>query len=567
VPLIIGRYGIGDLGDLAKQDGGSFMGDSRYNAGERLGDIVLAAEKRVGKGRVIVFGDTSSFTNNLTVSSHPYTARLLAYLAAPSAANPQAMWRQAISWVLLAVALGWLLFDRRPLTLAALSLGLGGGVWLFSAVSEAANEVLPTGEHRERNNVAYIDTSHHGAHSDEALRDDGLMGLTSMLVRHGYLALQMSEFSGERLMNEPDVRDGSLGPSSLKARLVVSIAPQREYTDAECDVIDEYIARGGRWILTVGADDAGPARRLLERFQMRVGAHASPLAYGVPGTSSVVLNYQPLPGQQSREPTPLGHFKSGYTRVVDDLGEYEPFVRFHAGWPIVCADPNALVITRYAREEVIDEQGQVRRAEYPLIIIKRHGEPLPEDRVKNRMYRRTAGLVAVIGDSGFAMNKNLERVDGLPIEGLRENAFLWRWLLDLLEYEVSEWLPPRQVPAGSELDLQQRQPSPGDELDLRKRIEDLLKIPELKITPPKNPSGSNDARPPAASDDPKAVEPKKEQPPPDVKNEVKKAGEQDDSKGPLLVPPAEQKEREQKDGEQTNGEPKDAGTDGKEAGK
>ena len=52
------------------------------------------------------------------------------------------------------------------------------------------------------------------------------------------------------------------------------------------------------------------------------------------------------------------------------------------------------------------------------------------------------GIVVGIADTGFAMNKNLERIDGAPIEGMRENAIFWRWLLSMLERRDHVWVPP-----------------------------------------------------------------------------------------------------------------------------
>jgi hypothetical protein len=474
-PMIMGRYGIGDLGDYSKSDTGSYMGDSRYNAGERLGDIVLAVEKPVGRGRVILFGDTSGFTNNLTVSGHPFTARLYAYLASNGAGNPQAMWRQAIGGMLLAAAVGFLFWFRQPTAVLVFAVCLGGALATFSYLTAEASEVLPRGvtytpppdltmpnadaaaaakpTYRGPNNLAYIDGSHHSAASDESLRPDGIMGLTYMLMRHNYLALLLPELTGERLMDHPDRRDASLGVESLKARLLVSIAPQRAYSERELIVLDEYIARGGRLILTVGADDAAPVTALLGQFKLNVGLYGSSTAYGIAGQArDTGASAGPmLLGQQPREPTPLGHFKSefparppgavteDYVHFSNDLGPYTAFVRFHAGWPVSSADPKALTVARY-------------EPDLPLAIVKRHG----------------AGLVALIGDSGFAMNKNLEREDGSPIEGMRENAFFWRWLLDLLEHEEETWIPPAvqaTVPA----------PDPVDEM-LKS-----LQIPELKV--------------------------------------------------------------------------------------
>ena len=124
----------------------------------------------------------------------------------------------------------------------------------------AANEVLPVGttytsppdevnstksDYRGPNNLAYIDEAHHSAASDESLRPDGLMGLTFMLARHHYVPLSLPEFTADRLMHDPYDRDPGLGVDSLKARLVISIAPQREYSEHECDIIEEYVSRGG----------------------------------------------------------------------------------------------------------------------------------------------------------------------------------------------------------------------------------------------------------------------------------------------------------------------------------
>ena len=57
------------------------------------------------------------------------------------------------------------------------------------------------------------------------------------------------------------------------------------------------------------------------------------------------------------------------------------------------------------------------------------------------MRRVGAGKVVVIGDTQFATNDNLEREDGEPFEGLRENADFWRWFLTQLRDEPA-WVPP-----------------------------------------------------------------------------------------------------------------------------
>ena len=88
-PLMLGRWGWSDPGTDAV-----LTGVSRLEAGERLGDLVLAAEQRLGAGRVLVLGDAFPLTNEGGVRGYGYTGRLLSYLA-HGPTGPQSPWRQA----------------------------------------------------------------------------------------------------------------------------------------------------------------------------------------------------------------------------------------------------------------------------------------------------------------------------------------------------------------------------------------------------------------------------------------------------------------------------------------
>lgn len=61
-PLLYGQYGFSDAGNRNNEQA-AFLGDYLYRFGEPIGDVVLASKTRFGKGRVVVFGDTSSFQN------------------------------------------------------------------------------------------------------------------------------------------------------------------------------------------------------------------------------------------------------------------------------------------------------------------------------------------------------------------------------------------------------------------------------------------------------------------------------------------------------------------------
>jgi hypothetical protein len=393
-PLIMGQWGWSDSGDRGSER--AMMGDGKYNPDEKLGDLVLVAEQRLGNGRVVAFGDTSSLVNGINFSSYVFTSRLFAYLAG-SLADPHPLWRQILGIIIctllvvllsgstllttLSLSMGWQ-DDIRPIALTILC--LAGTAAFCIAVSDKVGKVLPDGRYKSLapassdarrssgpNNLAYIDSSHLEAYSGESWRVDGAGGLAMTLMRNGYLTLSLPEFTAERLK---------------KAGLLVSIAPSRQFTRQELSIVSDFVTNGGILIVTAGYDCREPSRSLLSEFGFTIGG----------------------PNPEQSEPEAMGHFKSPYLRSQDK----QVYVRFHAGWPISCSDTNAEVIT-YGKGNL------------PIIILRRVG----------------AGKVVVVGDTCFAMNMNLEWEGGEPFEGLRENADFWRWFITKLKDEPM-WIPP-----------------------------------------------------------------------------------------------------------------------------
>jgi len=367
-PIAVGRWGWSDLGDEGSSR--AMIGNERYDPGEKLGDLLLAAEQPVGKGKVIAFGDTSSFTNGINVGSHVFTSRLFAYLANGST-RAHALWRQLLGLLLGAAILSLLIRWPHERTVILLALGLAGSFIVTSAATSHAWESFPDGRLKFPNKLAYIDGSHLEASSGESWRGDGLGGLVLTLMRNGYLTLSLPQVNAERLQ---------------RAGLFISVAPHRGFSPSERATIRDFVNRGGTFILTVGCDEAGPSRPLLSDFGFDIGTGK-------------------LNGLES---VPMGHFKSPYLQSEDR----RVYVRFHAAWPVLCTEADAQVIA-YGRDNL------------PVIVLRRVG----------------AGKVVVIGDTRFATNDNLEREDGEPFEGLRENADFWRWFLTLVRDEPP-WVPP-----------------------------------------------------------------------------------------------------------------------------
>ena len=299
-PLLMGTWGWNDPGDEASAR--AMMGNGRYDPGEKLGDVVLAAEQPLGKGRVIAFGDTSGLTNAINVSSHVFTARLFAYLAGGGPRMHPA-WRQCLA-LLIGVFLGVLLC-RRPgiLRTGIVAIALTASLAVCAQVNQASARVLPDGRLQRPNNLAYIDASHVEAYSSESWRPDGIGGLALTLMRNGYLTLTAPDLTPERLE---------------RASLLVSIAPFRPFSQTEIETVRGFVEAGGTLIMTAGYEEAGERRPLLDAFGFAVGIRADKTA----------------------EPEPMGHFKAPYL----ESQSRRVYVRFHAAWPITCNDGGARVI-------------------------------------------------------------------------------------------------------------------------------------------------------------------------------------------------------------------------------
>ena len=457
VPLLVGRWGWADPGEIG---GSAMMGNGQYDPGEKLGDVILAAEQPYGKGRIIAFGDTSSFTNGITIGSHIYTSRLYGYLAG-RVSGPQVLWRQLLG-VLLALGLPcFLIWQRKPLQIALAAVTLSAVLVICTWATYHASEVLPDGRLKTPNNLAYIDSTHMEAYSPESWRPEGMMGMNQTLMRNGYLTLNLPEFTRRRVE---------------RAGLIVSVAPAREFSSSERAIVRDFVQDGGIFICTVGYEQRGPGSSLLAEFGFRIGLESAG------------------PKNPEPEPQPMGHFKVPYVQSQD--GRQQAYVRYHASWPIAYRgeQESSWAIDAYGRVvdykglgvdskgRIVDANGRiVDEEDIPVAVdvngrtvyeknlpIDDHGRTLDykgrivDENVRTIAYGRRIGgkdlpciifrrfgkgKFVVIGDTSFAMNKNLERKDGRPFEGKRENSDFWRWFLTVLKDEPT-WSPlPTTLPA------------------------------------------------------------------------------------------------------------------------
>jgi len=294
-PLVIGKYGYSDPGDESEGDKRGYLGNLNYDPGEPMGDVVLCAAQHYGKGKVVVFGDTSSFANALLVNTYDFVNRVFTWLANDE--SPK-RYRLALCISLMLFICSFFLYlagNRKPycllisLCLALLMISTGERLKNYGAQKEL------------QGTIAYVDLSHGERFAPEAWNEDATFGLHLNLMRNGYLSFSLKTFEKEKLG---------------QADILVLIAPSTPFTKREISWIRDFIYRGGTLMLTVGWEEREASVPLMESFGLSI-------------------DYLPL------------------AQFISTLPYANQKVKFFEAWPVVSSDQKGEVIAAYQTLPVI----------------------------------------------------------------------------------------------------------------------------------------------------------------------------------------------------------------------
>jgi hypothetical protein len=249
-PIIVGRFGHSDAGDATNQ-ALNYVGDMRYNPGERLGDVVLAAEVRYGDGHIVVLGDTTPLGSVNLMTTMPFHARLLDWLTADRSAVWNLISHNAWLAALLLLASGACLLrgpSRIVLAGAAVAVGLTLALTTYVNDRQAAPS-LPRGP------VVYIDISHQERFDRLLWEETSIGGLNYNLVRNGVLPLLLRKVDDRTL---------------AQARLQVLVAPGQPLSTREVKTVARWVENGGRLLVSVGWEEGQASESLLSAFGLHV---------------------------------------------------------------------------------------------------------------------------------------------------------------------------------------------------------------------------------------------------------------------------------------------------------
>lgn len=290
-PLILGRFGYSDWGVAADVNNQGYIGDFKYQPEERLGDLVLVAGERYGRGKVLVFGDTTSFFNNNLSRSYEILDAVLSWFGESPGWLAFAGWPIRTGMIVLLAGIGAGLIMLKS---ARTAYGLWAVVVLVTLVGNRSSGWLGFDESACRSRLAIIDFAHAPYCSKHSGMESGLHGVTINLMRYGLLPIAIDEWDSKLL----DV-----------AKLVVLNAPRCPLGKAERGDLMRLMERGGTVVLGCGYPHYEFSRSMLDSLQVRIRG------------------------------LPLGRFF--------DRTAFGQRVSFMSAWPIEVDNPDASVICLY----------------------------------------------------------------------------------------------------------------------------------------------------------------------------------------------------------------------------
>ncbi len=256
-PLIVARNGYSDRGDKQAPER-AFLGNwSHDESEERIGDLVLAAEARYGKGRVIVFGDTAFLQENSFCQSWPFVLDLLEWAGWGETTGPAKAWSKTAGWCLC--LFGFFMLSA--------STGIFTGIALVSILPLLSFLAIQWHSADTRSfpnpcKAAWIDLaagSNISVHGSDA---SGIGAFDNALIASGFLPLYVTE--------KRPVKPG-------KDDLIILPSRRSAVTMKQVEQMTEFVRGGGITIVFPGYHDLTVYQPLLE--ELGVGMLDIPLGF------------------------------------------------------------------------------------------------------------------------------------------------------------------------------------------------------------------------------------------------------------------------------------------------
>lgn len=250
-PIIIGDSALSDNGNYSNEDI-AYLGDYEYNKGEHLGDIILVAGAYYGNGKVLVFGDTSTFQNPALPFSYSFIQRTFSWLNSQQTTETTTLQLGSSLILLLGAVLVYRFFTIKKIFFALFPVLVCISLLLSMAINPM---LLHANDDALSGNLICIDASHGERFSLGSFTDESINGLIVNLHRNNLLPIILRQFSKEKI---------------LKSKLLIFNAPTQPFTPEEVVFLQSYMDDGGIVIIATGYDDKDASMPLLKSFDVDI---------------------------------------------------------------------------------------------------------------------------------------------------------------------------------------------------------------------------------------------------------------------------------------------------------
>lgn len=247
--IIAGKYGYSDSGNMKNREM-SYLGDMKYNPGEQMGDVPLVASAAYGKGKVLVFGDTTTFQNTVIAQSFRFIENIFAWLSDRSSDTPVAYTFMASVLILFILCL----INFRGLNLKEIVISTSM-LLIFISVFHLNTSSIVKSYGDINTDKAFI-TYSNGEYMAVDKGSESIDGLLANLLRNKFIPF----FNADKLIKEP----------SLDRNVMIINAPTIRFSSGKIKEIKAFTENGGLVVLTTGWREADASKELLKEFGVSV---------------------------------------------------------------------------------------------------------------------------------------------------------------------------------------------------------------------------------------------------------------------------------------------------------
>jgi len=251
-PFIISKYGFSDAGNINNKQG-AYLGNMRYNRFEIFSDINLAAWTFHKNGKILVFGDTSTF-QNFSILSQMYFINDMMQFLIQKESNRKTL-KLYISLILFLIGIFIFInktkINHHSVRLATLCIFLP--FIIIQIYNQKSNKI---NYNYEDFKICYLDNSHFNLISNKHDSNRFIDGLHKNCIRNGFLPV----YSNKNL----EIRPGD-------GNFLFIIAPQKSYSYDELYEISKFVEQGGTVVFSTGFEEKEKSKSFLEYFKIEIG--------------------------------------------------------------------------------------------------------------------------------------------------------------------------------------------------------------------------------------------------------------------------------------------------------